>query len=110
MIYAQKGNKQRQIAEADIQTYVEQGYRIVDGQGTVIQETVPDDLATLKTAYKKHMAEIRTLKARVQELSEQVNAFSKAKKETKVEKETEEVEKEETAEPVEKKTRVRKAQ
>lgn len=108
MIYAQKGNKQRQIAESDIQTYVEQGYKIVDGHGTVLQETVPTDLPTLKTAYKQHVVEIKALKARVKELSEQVNTLSTVREKT---------EKEERPtndglldkEPVEKKPRTRKA-
>ena len=79
MIYAQKGNKLRQIAEADIQTYVEQGYKIVDGQGTVLKETVPTDLATLRSAYVKHKDEIKALTARNDALVREINALKNAK-------------------------------
>ena len=79
MIYAQKGNKLRQIAEADIQTYVEQGYEIVDGQGTVLKETVPTDLPTLRNAYIKHKDEIKALNARLSALTAELNSLKSAK-------------------------------
>ena len=107
MILAQKGNKQRQIAEAEIQSYVERGYKIVDGKGTVIQETVPTDLPTLMNSYRKHVAEIKQLRAKVKELTEQVNTLSTLREEPKKEVNADA---DATAEPVEKKSRGRKAQ
>ena len=62
MVYAERGNRVKQISEQDIQKYVEQGYIITDGRGTVIKETVPTDLSELKLEYNKHLAEIESLK------------------------------------------------
>ena len=71
MIYAEKGNRVRQISESDVQKYVEQGYVITDGRGTVLQETIPTDLPTLRLAYKKHIEEIERLQAEIAGLKAQ---------------------------------------
>ena len=65
MLYAEQGNRVRQIQESEIQRYVEQGYTITDGRGTVIKETVPTDMASLRTAYVEHTDEIKKLKAQI---------------------------------------------
>lgn len=92
MIYAQKGNKLRQIAEADIDTYVAQGFKIVDEKGAVLKETVPMDIPTLRNAYATHTAEIKALRAKVAELTAQLNTIkAKPVKAEKVEKPVEEV-------------------
>ena len=105
MIYAQKGNKLRQIAEADIDTYVVQGFKIVDEKGAVLKETVPMDIPTLRNAYAQHTAEIRALKAKVAELTAQLETANA--KPVKAEKPVEEVVEAETEK---KSTRGRKAQ
>lgn len=75
MVYAERGNRVKQISEADIQKYVEQGYKITNAQGAVIQDTVPLDVPTLRLAYRQHISEIRTLKAKVEELTKKLNAM-----------------------------------
>ena len=85
-IYAERGNRVKTISESDIQKYVEQGYTITNGQGTVLQETVPTDVPTLRLAYKQHIDEIKRLKDEITELKAQ-----KAVKPAKVVVETEEV-------------------
>ena len=72
MIYAERGNKVRQISENDIPKYVEQGYKIVDEKGTVLRDTVPTDVATLKLAYKQHTQQIAALKAENAKLKAQL--------------------------------------
>lgn len=69
MIYAEQGNRVKQISEADIQRYVEQGYRIIDEKGTVLQETVPTNSAELRLAYINHKKEIESLKEQIATLT-----------------------------------------
>ena len=72
MIFAEKGNRVHRINEADIQTYVEQGYTITDGMGHVIKETVPTDVPTLRLEFTKKEAEIKQLEAKITELSAEI--------------------------------------
>ena len=72
MIFAERGNRVTQINESDIPHYVEQGYRIVDSMGTVLQDTVPNDLPNLKLAYKQHVEEIDKLKAKIKALESEL--------------------------------------
>lgn len=62
MLLAEKGNKVKEINESQIEACVQQGYRIVNERGQVIQETVPTDLATLKLAYRQNAETIKALK------------------------------------------------
>ena len=78
MIYAEKGNRVRQINESEIQQYVEQGYKITNGRGTVLKETVPTDVMSLRLAYQKHTAEIEDLKKQLAQLTSE-NEQLKAK-------------------------------
>lgn len=81
MIYAEQGNRVKVIQETEIQRYVEKGYTITDGMGTVIRETVPTDMASLRLAYVDHQKEIKELKERIAELeSALVEAQSKKTK------------------------------
>lgn len=62
-IYAERGNRVKRISESEIQKYVEQGYKITNGYGEVVRESIPMDLATLRADYKKQLDEIKALKA-----------------------------------------------
>ena len=77
MLYAERGNRVKQISEQDIQKYVEQGYVITDGRGTVIKETVPTDLSALKLEYNKHIAEIESLKKAIEIRDEEIAKLQK---------------------------------
>lgn len=77
MLYAERGNRVKQISEQDIQKYVEQGYVITDGRGTVIKETVPTDLSALKLEYNKHIAEIESLKKAIAIRDEEIAKLQK---------------------------------
>lgn len=74
MVYAEKGNRVQQINEADIQRYSDMGYAITDGKGTVLKAVIPDNIAELKVAYKRHTEEIEALKAKVAELEAKLQA------------------------------------
>ena len=89
MIYAEQGNRIKVIQETEIQRYVEKGYTITDGRGTVIRETVPTDMATLRLAYVDHQKEIKELKERIAEL-EQALTQAQSKKSKPVKEDNEE--------------------
>ena len=72
MLYAEKGNKVKEIDESMIESCVEQGYKIVDERGNLIKDTIPTDLPTLKLAYKKHEQTISDLKAKIEALESEV--------------------------------------
>lgn len=76
IIYAQRGNRVKRIAESDIAKYAEQGYTVKDDKGNVLKETIPTDLATLRTEYAKHIETIKKLTAQVAELEAKVNALT----------------------------------
>ena len=75
MLYAEKGNKVKEIDESMIESCVQQGYRVVDERGTIIQDTIPTDMASLKLAYKKHVDTIKALKAEVDSLKAELQAL-----------------------------------
>jgi len=80
MIYAEKGNRVRQINENDVDRYVELGYKITDGNGTLIKNCVPTDVAELKLAYVEHVKQIEELKALVLSLQSTAKQESSPKK------------------------------
>lgn len=76
ILYAEKGNKVKEIDESMIETCVQQGYKIVDAQGRLIQDTIPTDKDTLSLAYKQNAETIKKLKAEVQSLKETNEALN----------------------------------
>lgn len=81
MIYAERGNKVVAIQEEAIPKYVEQGYLIYDENGTVLKETVPTDIPSLKRAYTEHKAKIESLEKENAELKKQLAEAKVAKQE-----------------------------
>ena len=79
MLYAEKGNKVKEINESMIEACVEQGYKIVNERGEVIQDTIPTDLPTLKLAYKQHTALIREQKATILALEAELKELKATK-------------------------------
>ena len=71
-VYAQSGNRVKKIDEDEIQRYVEQGYKVIDAKGTVLNDAVPNDIQELKLAYRQHVDEIKSLKSEVERLKKQL--------------------------------------
>ena len=69
MLFAEKGNRVKEIDESMIESCLQQGYRIVNAYGKVIRDTIPTDVANLKLAYTKHEETIKELKAQIEELT-----------------------------------------
>lgn len=72
MLYAEKGNKVKAINESQIETCVEQGYKIVNEQGVLIRDTIPTGVTELRLAYKEHEKTINALKKANAELTEKI--------------------------------------
>lgn len=62
MLYARKSNRVQPIVEADIQHFLNLGYNIIDEQGNVLLEAMPEDVISLKAAFKRHVEEIAQMK------------------------------------------------
>lgn len=72
MLYAKKSNRVQPIVESEIQHFLNQGYNIIDTEGKVVFESMPEDIGGLKVAFKKHVEEIAELKAHNHELSAEI--------------------------------------
>lgn len=87
MLYAKKSNRVQPVTESDIQYYINQGFSIIDSKGNVIAESVPEDVMSLKAAFKRHTEEIAKLRACVKGYEEQMNAFMEINNQLSVENE-----------------------
>ena len=84
MIYARKGNQITRIDEPQINALVEQGFDIVDDNGTVLHQAVPTDIVLLKKYYVEQ-------RKRIEELEAEVATLKKAAKKVTVKDDTVEV-------------------
>lgn len=73
------------VAPEAVDSYLAKGYDVVDAYGNVIVEHAPNDITSLKTAYDKHIAEIKALKDRIKELESELANSKKIVKTEKVE-------------------------
>lgn len=78
-LYAQKANVVTVITEDKIDSYVADGYKIIDETGRIVRETAPDNLETLKEAYISNIAEINMLKAEIARLKDELTRAEKAR-------------------------------
>ena len=78
-LYAQKANVVTVITEDKIDSYVADGYKIIDETGRIVRETAPDNLETLKEAYISNIAEINMLKAEIARLKDELSRAEKAR-------------------------------
>jgi hypothetical protein len=67
-VMVKRGGSYLTIPANSVERYMAKGYDVVDDSGNVVRESIPNDVATLKIAYKKHLDEIKTLKERIAEL------------------------------------------
>lgn len=78
-LYAQKANVVTVITEDKADSYVADGYKIIDETGRIVRETAPDNLDTLKEAYISNIAEINMLKAEIVRLKDELSRAEKAR-------------------------------
>lgn len=77
MAKVRKANVVLTIKDSEVNRFVDLGYDVIDDNGTILQKTVPNDLAVLKNAYIEHTQEIEKLTA---ELAKAKSELAKAKK------------------------------
>ena len=60
-----------------VDVYLAKGYNIIDASGNILKEAVPNDVNSLKAAYEKHVAEIKSLKAQIADLESKLKEAQK---------------------------------
>lgn len=83
IVIVQKANKILTIPDVQLNEYIAKGFSQVDESGKVIQEGMPIDAGELRVAYVKHQKEIEDLKAKIEELENELAKAKKAKKASK---------------------------
>lgn len=78
MALVQKLNVVLTVADDVVDTYLSKGYNIIDEQGRVIQEAMPDDPNQLKLMVAKYKKEIEELKMQIVELKAKKEPEQKA--------------------------------
>ena len=85
MATVQRMNVILDVPDDEVDYYMTSGYSVIDGNGKVIKETMPTDVATLQKCYRDHVAEIEKLKAEITKLkseSEKKSVRTSSKKQT----------------------------
>lgn len=80
MAIVERGNVVLEIADDDIQRYLDKGYSVTDGKGTVLQQTLVLSTGELHQIIAKKDAEIAELKKQIKELSEKPVTVEKPKR------------------------------
>lgn len=78
-ITVQRANVVLDIAEDQLDYYMNQGYSVIDKAGNVIKASVPRELGTLQKAYVDHTKKIEDLEAEKVELLKQIKELKKKK-------------------------------
>lgn len=76
MLLAQKGNRVCQINDNDIQKYFDDGFTIMNLDGTVLKEAVPNDIPTLKAKLSSALHEVDVLKENIKVLQDKINELN----------------------------------
>lgn len=61
MMYARKANRIRQVAEHEVEKYLDLGYDITDEAGNILKSAIPTDVSLLQKYYVEHTAKIAEL-------------------------------------------------
>lgn len=83
MAIVRKANVVLKVTDAEIYKYLARGYKVIDEDGNVVREAEPNDIASLKEAYVKHLTQITKLEEEVASLKKEL---AKLKKKAKAEK------------------------
>lgn len=111
MIKVVKGNVVLRVDDSMLDFYVNKGYTAKTLDGTILKEAVPTDVNSLRQAYIKSRAEIKTLKEKVEALEAELaskKSQPKASAQPEVQKEEESVSQDEPVVQTDKPKRTRK--
>lgn len=67
MAKVRRNNEILRVADYLTQSYVDNGYDVIDEDGTILQRAVPTDPVQLKAEYVRLTAEVAELKAKLAE-------------------------------------------
>lgn len=80
MAIVERGNVVLEVADDDIQRYLDKGYSVTDGKGTILQQTLALSTGELHQIIAKKDAEIAELKKQIKELTEKPITTEKPKR------------------------------
>lgn len=67
MAIVERGNVVLEVSDDDIQRYIDKGYNLTDGHGTVIIKAIPNQVGELQSLVLKQEQEIEELKKLLEE-------------------------------------------
>lgn len=71
-VQVRRGGTYLTIAATSVERYIAKGFDIVDNDGNVIRESVPNDVNALRKAFEDHVAKIKSLEAEISQLKDQL--------------------------------------
>ena len=77
MLTVSRSNVVLNIADVELQHYLDKGYNLLDNSGHIIQEAVPKNLNELQKAFIDHTKRIQELEGLVDELTAKLEAKGK---------------------------------
>lgn len=80
MAIVERGNVVLEVADDDIQRYLDKGYSVTDGKGNILKQTLALSTGELHQIIAKKDAEIAELKKQIKELSEKSVTAEKPKR------------------------------
>ena len=72
MAKMQKGNVIVEVADSQVDRYLNLGYSEIDKSGRILRQSIPVEIGPLKAAYAEHVAKIKELEAENLKLHEQI--------------------------------------
>lgn len=69
MAIVERGNAVLEIADDDVQRYIDKGFSLTDGHGNIIQRAIPNNVGELQRLVIKQQQEIDQLKAKIKEFT-----------------------------------------
>lgn len=76
MPFIQRANVILEVPEDSIDYYLDRGYNMIDANGKVLQEAVPTDLGTLKSAYVSNKKLIEEKNKQIIDLQNEVKLLT----------------------------------
>lgn len=92
-----RANVVLEVEDYEVEKFYKQGYDVLDANGSILKKAVPTSVGALQKEYRQHIEEIKTLKAQIETLQNELSILKNSK-----------VEKEQAEEPKPKTTRTRK--
>lgn len=80
MAIVERGNVVLEVADDDIQRYLDKGYNVTDGKGSILKQTLVLSTGELHQIIAKKDAEIAELKKQIEELTEKSATAEKPKR------------------------------